>query len=370
MAIHERLWDHPPCGKMRIKGRYKFCPGCGGQRPTDVRFYKNALENDVVTDPDLLAQAHAGPDKTCLNCRQDNGGQEKFCGHCGAPMDEATPRPVVVQRLEEIPTSGDELVRPTAFNYEPRQTTYYPTQPASAGFDPPELLERFGPWALGLLLAAIVVVFGYFWLKTEDVPVKVSGFWWSRSISVEKFTTITEEGWSHPGDAKNIRSERRQNGSHKEQDGTETYTYQQPHQTLVGEEKCGEKDLGNGFAEDIMCPKYETTYTTETGTRPKYKDVPDYALWYTYEVDRWVFSRTASSSGNDHNAHDPALSLGSSERAAGKSESSYSASFSTKDGKTFQMPMSYGQWAGLTMGQSFNGKVNSFGVLIAIEPPK
>jgi len=334
-------------------------------------FYKNVQEDDVVTDPALLALAGAGADKTCPACRQDNGGQATFCGHCGSPMNGATPRPVQVQRPEDIPTSGEPpMVRPEPAYSEPPEPIY----PRSTRFPqhPWENLPGLAtiwPWLLVGGIIVLGVILGIFWFKTSTVPVTVSGFSWSRTISFEEYRTITEEGWSYPSDARNIRSERRISGYHQEPDGYETV--QVPYQEKVGEReyKCGERDLGNGYSEDVYCTDdiYETRYKDEQ--RQKYKDVPDYADWYTYEVDRWVPGRSVAASANDHNPYDPSYSLGSKERVSGRSET-YVAYFTAEDGKTYQLGLDYNTWAEMHLNQLFNGKVNAFDVLIAIEPPE
>ncbi|MBI2310500.1 zinc ribbon domain-containing protein [Candidatus Collierbacteria bacterium] len=338
-------------------------------------FYKNPKGDDVVTDQVQLAQARAGADKTCPSCGQDNAAGAINCRACGGPMNEAISRPVLDQRLDEIPTGGTPIEPPPAINpslvADLRPEYLRPTEFSSNPMgDLSEVFRAAGPWLLGGAVVVLLVIFGYFWFRTQDVPVTVSGFAWSRTVTIEEFKTITESGWSKPADARNVTTEQKVSGSHQEQDGTETYTYQQPHEVPDGEYKCGERDLGNGYSEDIMCPKTRTEYTTETGTRPKYKTVQDYSTWYTYQVDRWVFSRSVSSGVNDHNPYDPSYSLGGNERASGGTES-YSVSFITKDEKkTYQMNLNYSQWAEMHIGQNFSGKVNSFGVLIAIETPK
>ena len=58
-------------------------------------------------------------------------------------------------------------------------------------------------------------------------------------------------------------------------------------------------DLGNGYfdTETRTVPEYSTRYYTEEVKVPVYRDEPVYRTKYYYDVDRWVYERTARASG-------------------------------------------------------------------------
>lgn len=372
MAIHERLWDCNYCGTKRNLGRYKFCPACSAPRG-NVTFYKNTQSDDRVTDQNLLTLASDGPDQKCPHCQQDNGGSAKYCGHCGGSMDGSEFRPVIEQKLNEIPTSGDII--PTKSRVEPVTQPYTSSpklRPTSAksfatlhqeGFD-------WSSWIVpgSVVLAAIALIaFLAIWLQTRTVEVVPTGFSWSRSIEIQIFKEITESGWTKPSDARNARSVKKFHHNDKVEDGTEPYTVTTSKQEADGTEVCGERDLGNGFSEDVYCTKYKTVTTTEIKYRTKYKDVPVEKDWYTYEVDRWVFSRSIDTSGADQKPLWGTFVLGAKERESGRTEH-YSTSFSSPDGKTDYKTLELDQsiWSTLRLKQKIKAQVNPFGVLLRL----
>lgn len=373
MAIHERLWDCDYCQTKRVKGRNKFCPHCGGQRPDNVVFYKNTEEDDVVTDPALLALANDGPDRKCPHCQQDNGGSAKFCGFCGGVMDGSPARKVVVQKLNEIPTSGDII--PTKSRDEEATSSYTPNprlRPTSAKSFATLHQEGFNwsswivPGAVVLVVIALITFFAI-WFQTRTVEIVPTGFSWSRSIEIQIFKEITESGWTTPTDARNTRSVKKFHHNDRVEDGTEPYDVVTSKQVADGTEKCGETDLGNGFSKDVYCPKYKTVTETKTEYRTKYKDVPVEKDWYTYEVDRWVFSRSIDTSGADQKPLWGTFVLGPKERESGRTER-YTASFGSPDGKIDYKSLDLDQsiWSTLRLKQKIKAQVNPFNVLLRL----
>ena len=104
-----------------------------------------------------------------------------------------------------------------------------------------------------------------------------------------------------------------------------------------------------------------------TKYRTKYKDVPVEADWYTYEVDRWVFSRTIDTSGRDQNPIWGKVNLAPNEREAGRSEK-YTAYFTTIDKKKEYNPLDLdlANWQALKVGRPVKAQINVWGVLLRL----
>jgi hypothetical protein len=150
---------------------------------------------------------------------------------------------------------------------------------------------------------------------------------WRRSLWMARHDTVEEAYWTLPESAVVVRKEKQVHHTERVRTGYRASTSSVPTTTTVqdgydeveapvtervqtGSESytCGQRDLGNGYFEDVTCsrPVYEsrtttrterrarerevTSYETVTSQVPVYEDRPVYADWYVYRVPRWRIS--------------------------------------------------------------------------------
>lgn len=355
MAIREGAWDCPHCGRKRNRGPEKYCGGCGAPRGEDVPFY---LPEDarVVADEAELQRAKAGPDWTCNFCEADNPSTNAFCSSCGASKDGAPARPVVEHRTDAAPAP--------------------PPQPLQAAPPPPGkqrvLTRGCGIGCLGLVL--LVLFFG--WLgRPREKTLTVAGFGWERAVEVEEMRTVQEEGWQDalPAGARSLSSSREIRRYNKVQIGTETKTRTVTERVQTGTErvKVGERDLGNGYFEDIYedRPVYEEQSREETYEEPVYREDPVYGVKVRYEVDKWVKVRDAKLAGDDRSPRWPEPELRVNERM-GKRAESYVVRLVGPDGKSYTYkPPNETDWRSFEPGREYKAMVRRSGEIERILGP-
>ncbi len=122
MAIREGRWDCSSCGSTAIYGRHVDCPGCGKPRPAGVRFYL-AHGEPVVTDPERLREAAAGPDWVCARCGASNRATLHACAGCGAAHEVESVQPVAEYTLANTPRSAEDGGTPPANAPAPESAT-------------------------------------------------------------------------------------------------------------------------------------------------------------------------------------------------------------------------------------------------------
>jgi hypothetical protein len=323
MAIREGRWDCSSCGSTRIYGRHVDCPGCGRPRPAGVRFYL-AEGEPVVTDPEQLREAGAGPDWICRHCQASNRAPLARCGGCGAPRgDSPTQHVVPPQRVVPTQSAVEQYWREALAGAPPapghggtEASTPAPEPPASGTPAPRPPRDPFriarAVWAIpglrGLLKAAGGIVMAYMLLigllhaadrytyRTQIVPARITELTWERTVWFRELHERTDEGWTLPDSARVLQRERRlQRTEHRlvrvdttwtavplhrtAQDGVDTVTRTVEDRVQTGTRMavCGTRDLGNGYFEDVECstPVYETRTRTVQELVPRYTTVPD-----------------------------------------------------------------------------------------------
>lgn len=357
MAIREGRWDCQYCGTIGNMGRDRSCGNCGRSRPEGTKFY---LADDAeVSDKRLLEQARLGPNWICQFCHTSNAANITVCGSCGASREDASPSQQVKDyALGEAPTSGD-----MDLDQKPQAI-----KPGKSSAKLPPIAIIGGAAAFLLLCIVLIAFFAIFGGKKEEAS--VSGFEWQRLVKVETFQTVTEEDWQLPVGGRLL--SQREEIHHYDQvlEGYETSQREVSEQVQVGERTyvCGQRDLGNGFFEDIECtePVYETQSRTETYQEPIYASMPVYQPLYSYEIDKWVEVRTEEASGRDHSPFWPRADLSSDEREGDKSEK-YIVIFSDGDGESYAWETGLEEWQRYEIDQAVTLKFNTFGELSEVE---
>ncbi|MBW3570843.1 MAG: hypothetical protein KY467_07040 [Gemmatimonadetes bacterium] len=217
-------------------------------------------------------------------------------------------------------------------------------------------------------------------------PASVESKRWERVAVVEQRRIEEGEGWELPDSAEVLRRERRFHHTGQEVVGQRTATRQVPRTERVAdgtdtrsrtvEERvrtgtreyvCGQRDLGNGYFEDVECrePVYETRTRTETWEEPRYREVtrhetvteqvavtrpvPVYRTYYTWRAPRWDAVDTLRASGDTTRPAWPNAQLAQNQRWGART-GRYTVVV-RQGAMRMTLHTDLGQWAGLRPGQ-------------------
>lgn len=358
MTVREGRWDCQYCATTGILGRHKVCPNCAKSRPEGTKFYLPEDEQ-VVDSTTLKEQASLGPDWICEFCSSSNPSNLEVCRHCNAPREGGGPQQAVKEyALGAAPRSGDMTLP------DPHEK-YRAARPPAKKERPRWLLP-----AIGVFILVICLLGGLALFRSDAVDVTVDEISWERSVVVEQLQTITEEDWELPEGGRIISQQEEIHHYDQVVVGYQTKERQVSERVQVGERiyVCGERDLGNGFFEDVECtePVYETQQRTETYEDPVYEQVPVYATKYTFEIDRWVATRTEQVAGNDGQAFWPELTLAPGERE-GAHEEEYRVVFRSADGERYEMTFEEEEWRTFESRGRYKLRVNGLGQAVGVE---
>ncbi len=361
MAIREGRWDCQYCGTIGNLGRHHQCHNCGRSRPESTKFY--LADNEQVTDKQLQRQALVGPDWICQFCGTSNAADITICGSCRAPRESDSPSQQVKDYdLSEVPTSGD-----MTFDDEPSSEEPIQEEPSTKRKIPIIALVAAGALVVICLTAIAFLIFG-----GRESEATVDGFLWERTLDIEELQTVVEEDWQIPSGGRLL--SQREAIHHYDQilDHYETRQREIEEQVQVGVEVyvCGQRDLGNGFFEDIECeePVYETRYRTETFGEPIYRDEPVYQTLYSYDIDKWTVISSEVASGNDHSPYWPRANLEENQRE-GDTDEYYVVYFVDDEGEIHEWETTWQQWQRLEQGQQVVLKFNALGQVDEIARP-
>lgn len=281
-------WDCFVCGHVGNLGPETHCTNCNATRPKDVVFY---LPDDakVVKKEDELEEAKAGEDWICSYCSSHNKTASGICSTCGNDREtEDKTLDIREISLEDLPNKGARGVE---------RVTERPTIPASD--------KKTNFWRYILGATGLGGVFWWLFSFSTTIDVPVTEMYWEREIEVLEYKEVQEEDWQIPQGARDVQQFQAIHHYNKELLGYETKI--RTKQVKVGEEDyvCGQKDLGNGYFEDIICqrPIYETR--EEEYQAPIYKEVPEYRTKYKYYIFRWKDINPIVASGSSQRVRWP-----------------------------------------------------------------
>ncbi len=360
MTIREGRWDCQYCATQGILGRHKKCPVCASPRPEGTKFYLPEDEPPLV-DGKVAEFAKIGPDWICEFCASSNPANASSCHNCFAPREGTSPQQAVKEyALGETPRTGDmDFTEPE----KPRP------QPASPGGRPPWLWGVAGV-LLFLFLCFCALPLGLS-LFDQETTVTAVDFGWERTVEVEAYETVVEEDWDVPADGRVLSEQEELRRYDRVVIGYETESRQVSEQVQSGSRDyvCGQRDLGNGFFEDVMCsePIYETQFRTENVEVPIYEQVPVYDIKYRYEVDKWSVTRTASADGRDQNPAWPSLNLRDNEREGTRTEL-YRLVFEDSEGNRYEQEFPLAVWQQFERGREYTAVRDAFGNLQEVSP--
>ncbi len=191
----------------------------------------------------------------------------------------------------------------------------------SNGNDAHKLRERIpipGIIIIVFVLLAITALIIGLTPKTRDLT--VTGVSWARSVDIEKLQTTHESDWTVPEGAK------------VQYSGKEIHHY------------------ATVFSHYVIIKNGSNTFF-----QPIYRPEPVYGTKYYYDIDRWEFDYTATSSGHDQKPYWPDYSLESNQRE-GEKKAEYFVDASYKN-KVSTYTISYEDWQKAYVGGTLHAKV-------------
>ena len=329
-------WDCDYCGADRISGEIKICPHCGKPRGKDITFYM-AGPKHYVEDPDKV---NKNPDWLCSYCNTLNPDENKFCSACGASREDSELN--YFQNKEAEKKKEQELKE--KLNSEKPQTT------RSGG------RSRL-PLLLGIAAALALLIF---MMMPKTKGLQVDSKTWERTIAIERYQEVQENGWTLPEDAWDVTTRQEVYSYNQVLDHYETVEREVAEEVFDGYDTEVEyKDLGNGHFEEIehQVPRYRTEYHTETYQEPVYIAVPVYETKYYYSIMKWKFDRDEITEGADTEPYFAELDLPETERELERIERYWIIS----DGHTYKI--SYDLWQQVEKGTRIKAVVQNGEIL-------
>lgn len=337
-------WDCPFCGSKGIRGNVVNCPSCGRARG-EVQFYmKDHTEGDTReenerADVEYLDEEQAkyvskNPDWYCSFCNSLNSDNAQFCGNCGASRADSESNYFGMLQKKKEREAAEEAAQP--------QTAR------------PQVRSRKPLYILLAVVAALVLFFVWINGNKTSGDLKITRIDWTRTIDIEENRMFSESGWELPAGAEQTDARNELHHYDSVLDHYENVEVQRSRQVIDHYETYYTySDNGNGTFSEIPHerPVYGTEYYTETVQQPVYRQVPRYATKYYYNIWRWVTSRTASASGQDHDTRWPDPALGENEREGQRGETyRFSVENVKKASDTAVYRVDETTWKGLNVG--------------------
>ena len=383
------------CDTKAIKGSHRECPNCGKVRDANTDFY--LPKSKVYVPEDEAKKINKNPDWVCEYCEQLNSDNDKFCKSCGAPRekegsnyfeyrerkklkekksynvedsyDSTSEEKDNISYYDEVKTQSDRVESSVSSKDVSRRGQKYKSAIYSESNSFGKFKDKLNVYinwkaviSVVLCVAAVIGLVYLFIPKEKEVTILELG--WERVISIEKYKTFDESGWTLPTNARLKYSQNEIHHYDQVIDHYVTKTRQVQKERLVGYEDyvVGTRDLGNGYFEEITSsrPVYETYYENEEYQEPVYKDVPRYQTKYYYEIDRWVYERSVKTAEMNQEPYWGDVILGDKEREGSRNEV-YLAKVVDKKNKESTMYFDYTVWNEFKTDQVVKVKVDLFG---------
>ena len=383
--IFKAAWDCEHCGKQDIPGDVRHCPSCGNPVGNNVKYH--APRNREYVDRSVVP---SGPDWQCNYCGSYNRYEASVCSNCGGDKNgtkdyfnrdvssESQPcREVPSESQPHVDRNEDRYERDHGHSYgSTDNTTYYHdndnvnttfVETLKQKFQSAKDAMSINPGVVLGIIGALVVIAGLIFLAVpREKELTITDMSWNRTLYIEKYTTVHDEGWDVPTGGRVTNSYLKVHHYDQVEDGYEIETYEV--EVPDGYEVIGHKDvdLGNGYMDEQEVTR--TKYKTETRTREvkKYKDVPVERTWYCYDIDKYVHSRTMTTSASDKSPYWPENApvekknpkIGD-ERVSSRSEKYYAEGFVTdKPEKNVKYKLSFSDWDKINVGDTVRCKVS------------
>ncbi len=338
MAIREGKWDCKSCGAKGNRGPTLQCENCASPRPKDVEFYLDDEEgttNRIVTDEKELKKAQEGPNWVCSSCGSHNELSFVECESCGNPKDFETDRDV---KLKQSVNYFDK--------FKKKQSPTHDAPPESK----PSPFWTFVKW-----LAIAIIFFFILTIPEKSIDVVVKSHVWSRSIVFEENKFVQESDWSLPAGAINVTQASEVHHYNQVQTGTQRKTRTVQVKTGSRRVKCGTKNLGNGYFEDVYCDEPIYSSQQESYDEPIYRQDPVYQTKYYYTIKKWVPTEPVKLSGEGINPVWPVYK-GEHENREKKRDEIYVLKVEDPSKKTHQEKMDLKKWSSIKDGAILKAK--------------
>lgn len=344
MAIRVGRWDCKVCGHKGNLGPETRCISCASPRPPEVKFYL-ATDAEIVQDEERIQEAKAGVDWICGHCEAQNKATDTVCYSCANPRDDLSKDVDLESRVyhgDTVPNMGERPEDQAGERYRREHRAIEERQKPN---------RAKGCLSIALVLF-IIGVAGIFLLRSfpKDITVEVRGFEWKRTIQFEHFEPVVHESWEVPQKAFDVNSFRAVHHYDKVFRGYETRT--RTVQVKVGEQQyvCGQRDMGNGYFEDVYCsrPIYEDRQ--ERYEVKVYDDVPVHATKYRYKLMEWTRQKQnlRTASAKTHKAKWPDSPKGAQSQPdkwrEGPKQESYFIAVREDDGDTHTHEVNQAFW--------------------------
>ncbi len=309
---YEMMWDCSYCDTKKLLGQsHKHCPNCGTAQDPTKRYFPPDDEKVAVEDHQFV-----GKDKVCGFCEAPNSAFAKFCTECAGPMDGT----------KDVALVGEPPAKKEQPSAEPKKKS--------------SLLK----W-IGIVVVVLIVIIAIFSME-EEKGVEVTGHSWTRNIEIEKYKQVSEEDWEDkvPSKGKIRTCTEKQRDTEKVADGEEC--------SLV------KKDNGDG------------TYNETEQCQTKYKTVPIYDDWCTYEIKKWTVVKTEKASAKDLSPVWPDINIQACQGTValncereGSRKDVYTVHLKDEEGKEHSCDFPENKWKGISVGTN---KVMAFGTVTGL----
>lgn len=343
-------WECPNCG-TRNKGTDEQCVSCGASQPEDVQFVQSAQE-EFITDEAEIAAAKKGADIHCGFCGTRNPADATTCSQCLGDLAEGAKRQSGRVLGDHRDEAAPDVACPSCGTMNSASNTRCENcnavLPKSEQTPPPETAvpgKGFPKWVMAIIVVFVLLCCGIFsmlWFRTSDVSGQVTDASWEYSIGVEEMGPVQHSDWDDqvPSAAENLSC-------------SQEVRSVQDNPAPNSKEVCGQPytvDTGSGAGEVVQDCEYHV-----------YDDMCTYTVLEWLEVDR-VYER-----GNNYSPNWPALNLRSGQREGSRDED-YTIIFRT-DGKNYDYsPGQMAEYIIYKPGSEWILKVNTFDVLVDVEP--
>ncbi len=347
----ELEWTCKRCGTVN-PGTEKTCLNCGAAMADQDQFDLPGGQ-ELISDPEKLAQAEAGPDVHCPFCGTRNSGGAAVCSQCGAELKDAQARQVgqVLGAYSSKP--AEDTICPSCGTPNPpgaarctncagslageRRPTAPAAAPASQGARKPNrTMIIIGAVFMGVLCLG-AILFLFLGARTEAQAAVVQSVLWERSIAVVEQQPVEHQDWRD-----------------QIPDGAQTgtcrmeYRYTQPDPAPGAEEVCGTPytvDQGSGIAKVVQDCEYRV-----------------YDDWCDYSQLEWVAVDTITAQGSDTHPLWPVVSLASGQQE-GERQEAYVIVFQS-GGETYTHRISDpAEFTLFEPGSEWTLEVNTFGAI-------
>ena len=347
----ELEWVCPNCN-MKNPGTKKVCGGCGSPMPENVAFQR--AQEEKLLDKEKIAQVAAAPDIHCGFCGTRNPADAKTCSQCNADLTAGKKRTSGQVLGGFAPGEAKEIKCPHCGSMNPAAYQYCmkcggslaqiaTPQPAQT-----RKPQKLSPLMLALIaLAAIVgcgilitLISGLF--KKDTITAAVDQLSWQRSISIEQYGPVNNEGWldEMPVDATIGPCEKR-------------YHHTQDEPAPDSTEVCGTPyvvDQGSGLGEVAQDCQYQVQQD-----------------FCSYTVMDWSVVDQVTLDGIDNNAIWPEPALSAQQRI-GQKEEIYTIHFSSGGSEYQYQTTDYNLFERASVGSTWALTINGFNDIVSIDP--